>query len=244
MVSAIVSALFSWRSGRASDASPLGLAEIDDAKRGGPFSAVSAPSGVDLSPEGNSSQVPQTTSETSATAALSKRAEGTDRKHQNPADRSVNLDRRPSGTDSDVGQLRTEIQHMSESLKELRERVRTQGTIIWTLEQMLREQVGKMEAQLAASMSQMTTELESVRRTLEGRAESIDSRREPGGANGPAQNSLDERLNCQAKAIESMLSVVKAQSEAWAQIAAATAPFDGLVKEVTEGKDASADSSQ
>jgi chromosome segregation ATPase len=148
--------------------------------------------------------------------ALSGSSEVTDRNYHDLANRLFSVEQHQHPETSDPGIER----RIGESFKAVSEQVRTQGTIIWSLEQMVHEQAQKIDTRVASFVSQVTKELENIARTLAMHAELVGRLSETQVAIEAAQKSLDQRLNQQAKAIESVQGGAEAQGEAWGQVAA------------------------
>lgn len=123
----------------------------------------------------------------------------------------------PDG-DSDDRRLNAELRQLRQSVRELRERVLTQGTILWALEQALRDHVAKMEAQVAALTKRLGEGPDP-----EPLADSRPPAAERGGSADRAKidtATLVNYLKCNAEAIRAVCDAVGDGAEAWARAAA------------------------
>ncbi len=146
-------------------------------------------------------------------ATLSSTSKAKNRNYRELVNRLSSVEQSLKTSCSESEQLRAELLRIDESLKALSGQVRTQGTITWTLEQMVHDQAQKIEAQAQASESAVTKELEDITRTLAAHEDLI-------GRLGEAQSSLDQRLEQHAGVVESVQRGSESHREAWGMIAA------------------------
>ncbi len=130
------------------------------------------------------------------------------------------LDAQQPGSDggSENRRLRNELRQLCRSVSEVRERVLAQGTILWALEQALRDHVSKIEAQVASLAKRLAT--------LPDRLPSGDPPNPSGErSNSPPTPSMDTPalvglLKCHTDAILAICDAVNGGTEAWAQAVA------------------------
>ncbi|MEN6607501.1 MAG: hypothetical protein ABFD60_09660 [Bryobacteraceae bacterium] len=146
-------------------------------------------------------------------AALSGNSKAKDRNYRELVNRLSSVEQSLEASRSEREQLRAELLRIDETLKAMSGQVRTQGTITWTLEQLVHDQAQKIEAQAQASESAVIKELEDITHTLAAHEDLI-------GHLGEAQSSLDQRLEQHAGIVESVQRGSESQREAWGKIAA------------------------
>lgn len=129
------------------------------------------------------------------------------------------------------------IEHLNEELGRVRDLcqgvqvdIRTQGDITAALELTVRNQAEMIGTQLKVSLSQLGERFEAFTQALEAHTEAIGKLDAASSRADAATQSIENRLDRQAQAIQSVHGAAQAQADRWAQLREVTVGFANLLQ--------------
>ena len=114
--------------------------------------------------------------------------------------------------------------------REVQERVRTQGEAMAALEGTVRNQAELIGTQVNAALSRVSERFEAFTQALDAHTEAICRLDSASARADAAAQSLQQRLDLQAQAIQSVHGATQAQAECWGQLREATVGFASLLQ--------------
>ena len=155
--------------------------------------------------------------------------------------RLAGAEQRLASSQQGIERVEAEVGQVRELCRGMQEHLRIQGETIAALEKAVRSQAGLIETHMKTALSQIGERFESFTLALDGHADAIGKLDTASAKIDAAAHSLEERLNRQAQAIQSVHGATQAQAERWGQFREAAVGFASLLQSPGKNPPASQD---
>jgi len=161
---------------------------------------------------------------------LSERTDLLDRSYHELGPRLSDAEQRLATSQRGIDHLNEEIGRVRDLCQGVQVDIRTQGEITAALELTVRNQIEMIGTQVQASLSQLGLQFESFTKALDAHTEAIAKLDASSLRADAATQSIENRLDRQAQAIQSVHGATQAQADRWAQLREATIGFANLLQ--------------
>lgn len=160
---------------------------------------------------------------------LSERADLLHRNYHVLSPRLFDAEQRVATSQRGIERLDEELGQLRELCQGVQKRVRTQGETTAGLEQTVRDQADSIGTHVKAALSQVGEQFEAFTRALDAHTEAIAKLDASLSRSDAAAQLLEQRLDRQAQAIQSVHVATQAQAERWPQLRDAAIGLAGLL---------------
>lgn len=160
---------------------------------------------------------------------LSQRADLLDSNYQDLGARLIDAEQRLATSQRGIERLDAEFGQIREFCQGVEEGIRTQGETVAALEQTVRNQTELIGKHVKAALSQVSERFEALTQALDAHTEAIGTLDTASSRADAAAQSLEQRLDRQAQAIQSVHGATQVQAERWGQLRDAAVGFATLL---------------